>query len=171
MRNFQRTLLIGATGKLGTHLAKTYNPRIAHTRFEDPAIFWNHYQDIDTVWLVARACRKTAPRRDRETKRTEIQGVRNIVDAFRDKHILYTSTKVVYGLTDNDVDPVSVHHIGNLFMHAHQGIQNVPYKEVDTLGFSHLGEEHRIYAETKLACEAIVATAAKHSIYRIWDIK
>ena len=91
MRNFQRTLLIGATGKLGTHLAKTYNPRIAHTRFEDPAIFWNHYQDIDTVWLVARACRKTAPRRDRETKRTEIQGVRNIVDAFRDKHILARS--------------------------------------------------------------------------------
>ena len=60
MRNFQRTLLIGATGKLGTHLAKTYNPRIAHTRFEDPAIFWNHYQDIDTVWLGCPCAPKTA---------------------------------------------------------------------------------------------------------------
>ena len=161
MRNFQRTLLIGATGKLGTHRQKL-TTRELHIHDLRIPIFWNSLHDIDTVWLVAPTLPRLHQRRDRETKRTEIQGVRNIVDAFRDKHILYTSTKVVYGLTDDDVDPLSVHHIGNLFMHAHQGIQNVPYKEVDTLGFSHLGEEHRIYAETKLACEAIVATAAKH---------
>ena len=163
-------LLIGATGLLGSHLAKTYKPTIATTRFEDPVVEWQQYKNIDTVWLVARACRKQSPRRDALTKQRELHGIRNIVETFRDCCILFTSTKCVYGLTDNDIRPVSVHHIGNLFMHASTGIQNVPHTAHNTVDFSPLGVEHRIYAETKLAGEAIVSTAPKHSIYRIWDI-
>ena len=171
MANLHNVLLIGATGTLGRHLANTYKPTIATTRFEDPKSDWRQYRDIDTVWLVARACRKIAPRRDSHTMHREISGVRNIVDVFKHCRILYTSTKVVYGLTDNDVRPVSVDHIGNLFMHPHQGFMNVPDTDHATVDLTGLGEEHTIYAKTKLACEALVASAPRHSIYRIWDIK
>jgi len=164
-------LLIGATGHLGQHLADTYKPTIATTRFEDPANEWQQYKNIDTVWLVARACRKQSPRRDALTKQRELHGIRNIVEAFRHCRILFTSTKCVYGLTDDDVRPVSAYHIGNLFMQPLTGVWNVPHTEHKTVDLSPLGTEHRIYAETKLAGEALVATAPKHTIYRIWDIK
>lgn len=166
----KNVLLIGATGYLGQYLADTYKPTISTTRFEDPKNLWQQYKDIDTVWLVARACRKTHPRRDSFTKQIELNGIRNIVDTFRNCRILFTSTKCVYGLTDNDVRPVSAHHIGNLFMHPHQGYVNVPDTHHNTVNLDTLGDEHRIYAETKLAGEAIVASIPRHSIYRIWDI-
>ena len=163
-------LLIGASGFLGQHLAK-YNPTVATVRFEDPIDLWQQYKDIDTVWLVARACRKTYPRRDATTKRVELQGIQRICNVFSDCHFVYTSTKVVYGLTDDDVRPCSREHIGNLFVHKFPHIQNVPHTNHDTVNLEPLGEEHRIYAETKLAAEDIIKSTVKsYSILRIWDI-
>ena len=163
-------LLIGASGFLGQHLAK-YNPTVATARFEDPIDLWQQYKDIDTVWLVARACRKTYPRRDATTKRVELQGIQRICNVFSDCHFVYTSTKVVYGLTDDDVRTCSREHIGNLFVHKFPHVQNVPHTDHDTVNLEPLGEEHRIYAETKLAAEDIIKSTVKScSILRIWDI-
>jgi len=166
----KNTLLIGATGHLGSHLAKTYDVTVATTGFEDPAEAWQQYKDIDRVWLVARACRKTAPRRDEYTRKLELQGIQNIVDVFKHCHITFTSTKCVYGLTDDSVKPVSVYHIGNLMCHSTPGTSNVPHNNYIEINLDPLGTEHRIYAETKLAAEEIVKTARSHTIMRIWDI-
>ena len=168
--NNDNVLLIGATGFLGQHLA-TLDPQIATTRFEDPIDHWQQYKGIDTVWLVARACRKTSPRRDAETKRIELEGIQRICNVFSDCHVVYTSTKVVYGLTEGDVRTCSREHIGNLFLHKFPDVQNVPHTDHDTVNLQPLGEEHRIYAETKLAAEDIIKRTVKScSILRIWDI-
>jgi len=146
-------------------------PQIATTRFEDPIDEWQQYEGIDTVWLVARACRKTSPRRDAETKRIELEGIQRICDVFSDCHVVYTSTKCVYGLTDNDVRTCSREHIANLMCHNLYGIENVPHTDHDTVNLEPLGEEHRIYAETKLAAEDIIKSTVKScNILRIWDI-
>ena len=163
-------LLVGATGHLGSYLAKTYDVTVATTRFEDPVEAWQQYKGIDKVWLVARACRKTAPRRDEYTRKLELQGIQNIVDTFKHCHITFTSTKCVYGLTDNSIKPVSVDHIGNLMCHNTPGTSNVPHCDYTLINLDPLGTEHRIYAETKLAAEEIVKTARSHTIMRIWDI-
>jgi len=164
-------LLIGANGFLGSYLAKTYKVTIATTRFEDPIEEWQQYKNIDTVWLVARACRKTEPRRDRKTKELELKGVCNITETFRHCHFHYTSTKCVYGLTEDDVREISVQHIGNLMCHNTNGISNVPDNDYDTINLKPLGLQHRIYAKTKLACESIIKTTVKsYTIHRIWDI-
>ena len=49
-------------------------------------------------------------------------------------------------------------------------VQNVPHTDHDTVNLEPLNEEHRIYAETKLAAEEIVKTARSYNIMRIWDI-
>jgi nucleoside-diphosphate-sugar epimerase len=166
----KNTLLIGATGHLGSYLAKTYDVTIATTRFEDPVEAWQQYKDIDRVWLVARACRKTAPRRDEYTRKLELQGIQNIVDTFKHCHITFTSTKCVYGLTDDSVLPVRAEHIGNIMCHDLYGIRNVPDNSYTEINLQPLGKEHRIYAETKLAAEEIIKTARSYNIMRIWDI-
>ena len=55
-------------------------------------------------------------------------------------------------------------------MQPHDGIENVPHSDHATVNLAPLGTEHRIYAETKLAGEALIKTVPEHSIYRIWDI-
>tara|TARA_B100001057_G_scaffold276661_1_gene276951 strand:- start:839 stop:1381 length:543 start_codon:yes stop_codon:yes gene_type:complete len=167
----KNTLLIGATGFLGQTL-QTLGPQIATTRFEDPIEEWQHYKGIDTVWLVARACRKTSPRRDAETKRIELAGIQRICEVFSDCHVVYTSTKCVYGLTDNDIRQVHREYVARVICSEFRGTRNVPDTQREhTVDLSPLGEEHRIYAETKLAAEDIVRrTVRSHSIYRIWDL-
>ncbi len=164
-------LLIGASGFLGQTLA-TLGPQIATTRFEDPIDQWQQYKGIDTVWLVARACRKTSPRRDAKTKRIELEGIQRICDVFSDCHVVYTSTKCVYGLTDNDIRQTHREHVARVFCSEFRGTRDLPANRKHTVDLSPLGEEHRIYAETKLAGEDIVRrTVRSHSIYRIWDIR
>ncbi len=168
----KNTLLIGATGFLGQTLA-TLGPQIATTRFEDPIDHWQQYEGIDTVWLVARACRKTSPRRDAETKRIELEGIQRICDVFSDCHVVFTSTKCVYGLTDNDIRHTHREHVARVFCSGFLGTRNLPdiNNQKHTIDLSPLGEEHRIYAETKLAAEDIIRrTVRSHSIYRIWDL-
>ena len=171
MARLSKTLLIGATGFLGSYLAKNYDVEIATTRFEDPKSDWEQYKDIDTVWLVARACRKQSPRRDRQTKELEVKGIANIAQTFKNCHIHYTSTKCVYGLTDNDIKTIDRSQIGFYMCNNLNGIHNLPFSNYDKINLKPLGVEHKIYAKTKLACEQIIMTTAKNwSIWRIWDI-
>ena len=168
-------LLIGATGYLGQHLKDAYKPVTARHRFEHQVTDWtNSYDQVDTVWLVARACRKQQPRRDYITFSKEVAGVATICRAFPNAHIVYTSTKVVYGITDNEVKPVSRQDIGKYFVNAkdykNQTI-DVPFgPNVQDVDITSLSEHHQWYAMTKLACEQIVHQQS-HTILRIWDIK
>jgi len=171
VERLSKTLLIGATGFLGSYLAKTYDCVIAKTRFEDPKEEWSQYKDIDTVWLVARACRKESPRRDRKTKELEIKGIANIAQTFNDCHFHYTSTKCVYGLTDNDIREIDRSRIGFYMCNNLKGTHNLPFTTISKINLNPLGKEHKIYAKTKLACEEIIRTTVKScSIWRIWDI-
>jgi len=166
-------LLIGATGFLGSYLAEKYNVQIATTRFEDPKENWQKYKGIDTVWLVARACRKVTPRRDRHTKELEVKGVANIAQTFKDCHFVYTSTKCVYGFTNNDVRNIRLEQLGFFMRQNPHGIYNLPFIDNNCreINLTPLQAEHKIYAKTKLACEEIIKTTVKsHTIYRIWDI-
>lgn len=166
-----KRLLIGATGFLGSYLAKAYDCEVATTRFEDPKEDWLQYKDIDTVWLVARACRKESPRRDRKTKELEVKGIANIAQTFSNCHFHYTSTKCVYGLTDNDVREVDRSKVGFYMCNNIHGVHNLPFNDISKIDLSPLGTEHKVYAKTKLACEEIIRTTVKScSIWRIWDI-
>jgi nucleoside-diphosphate-sugar epimerase len=171
VERLNKTLLIGATGFLGSYLAEHYDVEIATTRFEDPKEDWLQYKNIDTVWLVARACRKESPRRDRKTKELEIKGIANIAQTFSDCHFHYTSTKCVYGLTDNDIREIDRSRIGFYMCNNLNGTHNLPFTTINKINLNPLGEEHKIYAKTKLACEEIIRTTVKScSIWRIWDI-
>lgn len=162
------TLLVGATGYLGSYLCQ-FDPVIATTRFEDHEQDWQQYKNIDRVWLVARACRKTEPRRDLNTFLLETQGVANICRAFPNAHIVYTSTKVVYGLTDDSVGEVSRLQIAQHMIDPQQGTHDIPAMEFEEKSIKSLAPHHQWYAETKLVCEGIVRSR-KHTILRIWDI-
>lgn len=168
-------LLIGATGYLGQHLKNEYNPMTAKHRFESQVEDWRKaYDPVDTIWLVARACRKQQPRRDYSTFSKEVAGVSRICRAFPNAHIVYTSTKVVYGITDHEVKPVSRQDISEYFVNAKNytnQLIDVPFSDiVQDVDISSLSQDHQWYAMTKLACEQIVRQQL-HTILRIWDIK
>lgn len=173
MENLSKILLIGGTGFLGSYLAENYDVQIATTRFEDPIEEWQKYKDIEVVWLVARACRKIEPRRDRFTKQLEIKGTANIAQTFAHCHFHYTSTKCVYGLTDNDIRPVPRDRIGFYMSMNTPGIFNIPFCKdlTNKINLMPLRRQHKMYAKTKLACEKIIETTVKScTIHRIWDI-
>ena len=168
-------LLIGATGFLGQHLASTYSPEIAQHRFENSEKDWkDSYDHVDTIWLVARCCRKLQPRRDYHTFQKEVSGISKICRAFPHAHIVFTSTKVVYGLTDDHVRPVSRKALGKYFVDSQtykNQIINVPFSSnAYDINLKNLNHDHRWYAMTKLACEQII-TQQTYTILRIWDIQ
>ena len=73
--------MIGATGKLGRALMKKPNTIPCPIRFEDADKFEQWFEenkDVDTVWYVARACRKTGVRRSIDTFMLE-QNAKRIV--------------------------------------------------------------------------------------------
>ena len=163
------TLLVGATGYLGSYLCQ-FDPVIATTRFEDHEQDWQQYKNIDRVWLVARACRKTEPRRDMDTFLLETQGVANICRAFPNAHIVYTSTKVVYGLTDDSIMGVSRATIAEHMLNPRGGTYDLPARWFQEKSIERLATHHQWYAETKLVCEGLVRSRPMHTILRIWDI-
>jgi len=167
-------LVIGGTGYLGQYLCNEFTSTNATHRFEDSVSDWiDSYEGVDYVWLTARTCRKKQPRRDYKTFVNEVAGVNKICRAFPHAHIVYTSTKVVYGITDNEIKPVSRQDLGKYFINAglyKNKIINVPEcSRNNNIHISTLGEDHKWYAITKLACEQIVAQQT-HTILRIWDI-
>ena len=84
----------------------------------------------------------------------------------------YASTKVVYGITGDEVTPMSANQTASAFTDNKKGTVNFPeWKTVDKVNISNLGTEHLIYAMTKLACEHLVSSKCNdYKIIRIWDI-
>lgn len=174
------TVLIGATGFLGSYIAENYSVKICPLRFEDSLEDWTKFAidagPVDHVLLLSRACQKTPPRRTVDTMLLEVEGISKILQVFAHSHIVYTSTKVVYGLTDNDVRPMSRKQITDCLLQSiHENpintIVNLPDENFSKSSLNDLSVEHQLYAQTKLVNETLIKNCAStYSIYRIWDI-
>ena len=174
------TVLIGATGFLGSYIAENHPVKICPLRFEDSLDDWTKFAidagTVDNVILLSRACQKTSPRRSISTMLLEVEGISKILQAFPDSHIVYTSTKVVYGLTNNDVRPMSRKQITDYLLQSINEnpintIVNLPDENFSESNLSDLGVEHQLYAQTKLVNETLIKNCAStYSIFRIWDI-
>lgn len=168
--------VIGATGTLGTKLMQFPDTMACPVRFENAVNYKDWFEehlDVDTVWHVARACRKTGVRRDFSTFMMEQDAMKKLLDTrAKDCRFVYASTKVVYGITSNEITPLSAAVTAEHFTDSKIGTVNFPEwkgnKEVNT---GNLGNEHLIYAMTKLVCEQYVKEkCSNHKIIRIWDI-
>jgi nucleoside-diphosphate-sugar epimerase len=174
------TVLIGATGFLGSYIAENYSVKTCPLRFEDSIEDWTRFAidagPVDHVLLLSRSCRKTSPRRTVDTMLSEVDGISKILQVFAQSHIVYTSTKVVYGLTDNDVRPLTRKQItDSLLQSIHDSpintIVNLPDETFSESSLNDLSKEHQLYAQTKLVNETLIKNCAStYSIYRIWDI-
>ena len=168
--------VIGATGKLGKELMKHNDAIECPVRFQnsDEFVTWfETHKEIDTVWHVARACRKNGIRRDFSTFMLEYNAMQKLLSSrASDCRFVYASTKVVYGVTGGDVDPRSVEFVSRYFMDSDIGTVNCPnHKKTNLVDTTQLGKEHLIYAMTKLACERLIrAKCQNYKILRIWDI-
>lgn len=173
-------VLIGASSFLGSRITELYDPRVCDLRFEDSEQDWINYgksnTDADAVLLLSRACRKSSPRRDRTTMLNEVSGVSKILRAFPDTHFIFTSTKVVHGLTtdsirfttrDSVIEQFSISLSGGLI----NTIVDFPKTTFDKKSLTELEVEHQIYAHTKLCAENLIKYCAKtYTIFRLWDI-
>lgn len=176
----KNSILIGSTGFLGSYIAEEHSPRICNLRFEDSEDAWHNYaaknSDADSVILLSRTCRKTNPRRDRDTMLNEVSGISKILKAFSNQHFIFSSTKVVYGLTDNDVRFISRKKITDYFVQSLSGqfintTVDLPDQIFDIKDIEALGKQHQTYAYTKLCNEMLIKQCAKsYTIFRIWDI-
>ena len=174
------TVLIGANSFLGRRITELYNPKICNLRFENSEQNWIDYGkenvDVDAVILLSRTCRKTAPRRDRDTMLNEVSGISKILRAFPNTHFIFASTKVVYGLTDDSVHYTSRDSIIEQFSKSISGqlintTVDFPETSFDEKSLNDLELEHQIYAHTKLCAEHLIKYCAKtYTIFRLWDI-
>lgn len=166
--------VIGATGKLGRALLQKPNTIVCPVRFEDAEDYQQWFDDnpdVDTVWHVARACRKTGVRRDYKTFTLEKTAMKKLLQTRASAcRFVYASTKVVYGIV-NESTPLSAGTTSESFDEGN-GIENFPaWKQSTSIDISGLGKEHKIYALTKLVCEKIIKDNCKnYKIIRIWDI-
>jgi dTDP-4-dehydrorhamnose reductase len=168
--------VIGATGLLGRALMNMPNTIACPVRFEESSQYrtwFDAHPDVDTIWHVARACRKNAPRRDIKTHRLEIKAMEDLVSTRASEcKFVYASTKIVYGIT-HEFTPLPAHTVAEDFViEQKNSIVNLPrWKTTARVSLKNLGKEHRIYATTKLRLEQIVRQHCDdHKIVRIWDI-
>ena len=168
--------VIGATGKLGRALMTMPNTISCPIRFEDADNFEQWFdgnKDVDTVWYVARACRKVGTRRDHKTFLLEQLSMDKLLKTRASEcRFVYAATKVVYGLTSDEVTPLPANTIASCFIDDKKGLTNCPtWKNKSQLSVNNLGSEHLIYAMTKLACESLITNkCSNYKIIRIWDI-
>ena len=91
--------IIGATSFLGSYAADRLDAISINGRFEDSLETWQNLADtynyLSTIIILARACRKTNPRRDAETMTTEVGGLAKIISVFNKKRIIYASSKSI----------------------------------------------------------------------------
>jgi len=168
--------VIGATGKLGKSLMRFPDTVACPVRFENAVDYkdwFEAHKDVDTVWHVARACRKAGVRRDFSTFMLEQNAMKKLLDTrAKDCRFVYASTKVVYGITSDEITPLSADIIAENFTNNNTGIVNFPeWKSKKEINTSNLSNGHLVYAMTKLACEQYVREkCSNHKIIRIWDI-
>ncbi len=168
--------VIGASGKLGQALMKLPNTIECSIRFEEADKFDEWFEKnrtVDTIWYVARACRKKAPRRDFHTFMLEQYAMQKLLmTRAKNCRFVYASTKVVYGITSDEVTPMSANTTSEAFLDATNGVVNCPlWKTSSKINISSLENQHLVYAMTKLACEQhIRSNCNNYKIIRIWDI-
>jgi nucleoside-diphosphate-sugar epimerase len=178
--------VLGTTGKLGSFLITLPNTVSLKWRFEDSQEklnkWFEDHPDINTIWHVARTCRKKGIRRDHLTFRSELNGIIKLMTS-KAKHcrFVYASSKVVYGIAGNrccvekcnhNYQPLNVEQVAEYFKDDKKGIYNCPtwqdYKSITT---TNLDDQTKIYALTKLVQEKIIeSNFTNYKILRIWDI-
>tara|TARA_R110001592_G_scaffold257667_1_gene521285 strand:+ start:2168 stop:2689 length:522 start_codon:yes stop_codon:yes gene_type:complete len=168
--------VIGATGVLGRALMTMPNTIACPVRFEESTLYRSWFEshpNVDTVWHVARACRKKDPRRDYKTYNLELRAMKELLST-RASHckFLYASTNRVYGLT-HEYTPLPAHTVAQEFISEQKtATVNLPsWKTNNIVSLKNLSKQHRIYATTKLRLEQMVRQHCDdHKIVRIWDI-
>jgi len=172
--------VIGHDGKLGSALMKQPNTIAVPWMFEnDHPVIAKWFDDnsaVDTVWHVARTCRREGNRRDHETFLTEQKGMLDLMQT-RARHcrFVYASSKIVYGLggvSDNKDEVLPVQKVAEHFYDDKVGIHNCPeWQTTRQVNITELDTKRTIYACTKLANEQIIQKyCSNFKIIRIWDI-
>jgi len=178
--------VIGSIGKLGSELMKHPNTVACPWMFEnDTSVIDNWFRDhpqIDTVWHVARTCRKVGTRRDHETFLLEHNGMLNLLNTkARNCRIVYASSKIVYGIygfncclgnCEHDYNIMNVEEVAKHFHDNKIGTYNCPeWQDTRQLNIRELDNQRTIYANTKLANESLIRKYCPNfKIVRIWDI-
>ena len=174
-------LCLGSSGYLGSYLTDRFKCITTAKRFEWDAAIWNYdlKQQYDFVFMLARTCRKEYPRRDRLTMMDEVGGIVKVLTAHPRSHIVFTSTKCVYGIAHEEERPMTRQQIGDYFERVINGefvnkTIDLPNRD-DGMQISlnnALSDHHRIYADTKICDELLIKNCAKqYTIMRIWDIE
>ena len=172
--------VIGAQGKLGKELMKDSRtvscPWMFENEFTQIKEWFDGNPQIDTVWHVARTCRKVGLRRDHETFQIELQGMQNLLRT-RARHcrFVYASSKIVYGLggvSDIDAEVLGADEVAKQFKDEMVGTFNCPeWQTTRHVDISKLDNQRTIYALTKLANEQLIRQyCSNFKIIRIWDI-
>lgn len=168
--------VIGATGVLGRALITIPNTIACPVRFEESKLYnawFESHPEVDTVWHVARACRKTDPRRDFKTYTLELNAMKDLLTTRASRcKFLYASTNRVYGLT-HEYTPLPAHTVAQEFITDQKNVTvNLPsWKTTKQVSLKNLSKQHRIYATTKLRLEQMVREHCDdYKIVRIWDI-
>jgi len=171
--------VIGATGNLGRALMNLPNTISCPIRFENADNFKQWFEenkDVDTVWYVARACRKAGVRRSVDTFMLEQNAMLKLLETrAKDCRFVYASSKIVYGLggvSDNPDEVLPALVVAKQFKDTKIGVYNCPeWQQTCTLDINRLDNQRTIYATTKLANENLVIKhCSNFKIVRIWDI-
>ena len=171
--------VIGATGTLGRALMKIPGTIECPIRFEDSKQYQKWFaenQNINTVWHVARACRKTGVRRDHRTFLLEVIAMKDLLQSRASECVfVYASSKIVYGLgglSGNPNDHMSADSVAKYFADDRFGVLNCPIEQTHTdIDIGNLDSQRLIYALTKLFNENLVKSHCRqYKILRIWDI-
>ena len=175
--------VIGATSFLGSYAVDRLDAVSINGRFEDSPEAWHHIADtynyLSTIIILARACRKTDPRRDADTMTTEVAGLAKIISVFNKKRIIYASSKSIDPYERNVYSPISREDITKLLEIASNGhlknkIINLPnHRSIPNLIIpnTETTDPDSVYAMTKICGEVLVKSCCRdYTILRIWDI-
>jgi len=178
--------VIGHDGKLGSQLMKYPGTVAVPWMFENDqqviAKWFDENPDIDTVWHVARTCRKKGARRDHQTFLNEQIGMNNLLSTrARNCRFIYASSKIVYGISgynccptecNHDYNIMTVEQVAEYFLDQQKGVFNCPnWQPTINIDISRLDHQRTIYALTKLGNEQLVQKyCSNFKIIRIWDI-
>ena len=171
--------VIGATGTLGKALMKTPGTIACPIRFEDSKLYHEWFaenENIETVWHVARACRKTGVRRDHKTFFLETNAMKDLLKSRASEcTFVYASSKIVYGLVGVSKitnDRMTADSMVKYFSNIEVGVFDCPIQQTAReINMNELDSQATVYALTKLFNENLVKTHCKtYKILRIWDI-
>ena len=172
--------VIGHEGKLGSELMKDNNTVACPWMFENDGgviqRWFAEHPEIDTVWHVARTCRREGTRRDHETFIDEMKGMYNLMQSRASScRFVYASSKIVYGLTgvsDVPEEVLPASEVARYFADDLKGTFNCPiWQTTRQVNINALDTQRTIYACTKLANETMIRNnCPNHKIIRIWDI-